>query len=123
MKISELNTDRACDVFCEIVPFIENITSDEELIAELKKKMDITEETTNAEKISLVMSKVKVIAPVLLKKRRDDVLGIVASINGMSVEAVKKQNFMKTMLQVRELLSDKEFLGFFKSFAGLVGGA
>lgn len=123
MKISELSTDRAMDVFCELVPFMENIFSDEQLIAELKKKMDITEETTNAEKMSMVMGKINVIAPILLKKRRNDVLGMLAAINGKTVDEVKKQNFIATLVQVREVIADKDFIDFFKSFAGLVGGA
>lgn len=123
MKISELSTDKAMDVFCELTPFIENIFSDEQLIAELKKKMDITEETTNAEKTAMVLSRINVIAPILLKKRRNDVLGILAAINGKTVDEVKKQNFIATLVQVREVFSDKDFIDFFKSFAVLAGGA
>lgn len=123
MKFSELTTDNALDVFCEVIPYIERIMNDEELVAELKKELDIDENTTNVEKTAIVLSKVKVIAPIILKKRRDDVLGIVAVINGMSVEDIKKQNVVKTLIQVREVLNDKEFMDFFKSFVVVAGGA
>ena len=123
MKFSELTTDNALDVFCEVIPYIEQIMNDEELVAELKKELDIDENTTNVEKTAIVLSKVKVIAPIILKKRRDDVLGIVAAINGVSVKDIKEQNVVKTLIQVREVLNDKEFMDFFKSFVVVAGGA
>lgn len=123
MKFSELSTDSALDVFCEVVPYIERIMNDEELIAELKKEVDIGEDTTNVEKTAIVLSKLNVIAPIILKKRRDDMLGIVAVINGVDVETIKKQNFLKTLIQVREVIGDKDFMDFFKSFVAVARGA
>jgi acetate kinase len=32
MKLSELSTERATDVLCEIAPYFMNITTDEELV-------------------------------------------------------------------------------------------
>lgn len=123
MKFSELQTDSALDVFCEVIPYIERIMNDEELLDELKKKVDIDETTPNAVKFAVVLSKINVIAPIILKKRRDDALGIVASINNMDVEEIKKQNIVKTLIQVREVISDKDFMDFFKSFVVVAGGA
>lgn len=123
MKFSELETDRAMDVFCELVPYIENITSDKQLIDILKKKMNVTEKTTNAEKMSMAVEKLNAIAPIILKKRKDDVLNIIAIINGKPLDEVKKQSIIKTMIDVREIIRDKDFVDFFKSFAGLAEGA
>lgn len=123
MKFSELSTDSALDVFCEVVPYIERIANDDELIAELKKEVDIGDDATNVEKTAVVLSKLNVVAPIVLKKRRDDVLGIIAAINGVDVEAVKKQNFLKTLIQVREVINDKDFMDFFKSFVAVAQGA
>lgn len=122
MKFSELSTDNALDVFCEIIPYIERVMNDDELVAELKKEVDINEDTTTAEKFAIILTKMNVVAPIVLKKRRDDVLGIIASVNGVSVEEVKKQNILKTLAQFRELIKDKDFMDFFKSFVVLAGG-
>lgn len=40
MKISELSTDRALDVLCELTPYVANITGDKALLDELGKKFD-----------------------------------------------------------------------------------
>lgn len=122
MKFSELTTENAMDVFCEITEYVERIMNDSELVDELKKELGITEETTNVEKTAIVLSKIKTIAPILLKKRRDDVLGIVAAVNSMTVDEIKKQNIVKTLLQIREIIGDKDFMDFFKSFVAVVGG-
>lgn len=122
MKFSDLSTDKALDVFCEIIPYIERVMNDEELVSELKKEVDINEDTTTAEKFATILTKINVVAPIVLKKRRDDVLGIIASVNGVSVEEVKKQNILKTLAQFRELIKDKDFMDFFKSFVVLAGG-
>lgn len=123
MKFSELTTENAMDVFCEITEYVERIMGDEELVNELKKELGIDENTPKAEKVAVVLSKIKVIAPIILKKRRDDALGIVAAINGISVDEIKKQNIVKTLVQVREIIGDKDFMDFFKSFVVVVGGA
>jgi hypothetical protein len=123
MKFSELTTENAMDVFCEITEYVERIMNDEELVNELKKELSITDETTNVEKTAIVLSKIKTIAPILLKKRRDDVLGIVAAVNSMTVDEIKKQNIVKTLLQIREIIGDKDFMDFFKSFVSVAGGA
>ena len=40
MKISELTTEQAADVLCELTPYIANITGDKALLDELGKKFD-----------------------------------------------------------------------------------
>lgn len=123
MKFSELSTDNALDAFCEVIPYLERIVCDEELVSELKKEVSITNDTTNVEKTAMVFEKLGVLTPIVLKKRRDDVLGLLAAVNSMSIEEVRKQNFIKTMLQLRELIGDKTFLDFFKSFVAMVASA
>ena len=39
MKISDLSTDRALDVLCEILPNVNSICVDEELVEAVKKKV------------------------------------------------------------------------------------
>ena len=40
MKLSELSTERAADVLCEVTPYIANITGDKALLDELAIKFD-----------------------------------------------------------------------------------
>lgn len=122
MKFSDLSTDEALDVFCEIIPYIERLMNDEELVSELKKETGINKDTTTAEKFAIILTKMNVIAPIVLKKRRGDVLGIISCVNGVDVEEIKKQNILKTLSQFRELIKDKDFMDFFKSFVVLAGG-
>lgn len=115
MKLSEFSTERATDVLCEIAPHAINIMTDDELIAELKTAVDFNVANTMAEKIALIVGKLSKILPVLLKKRKTDIFGILGALNEKSIEAIAKQNIVVTMKQVRDISKDKELLDFFKS--------
>ena len=115
MKLSELSTDRAVDVLCEISPYAINIMTDEELIDELKKAVDFKNANTMAERIVLISGKISKIFPILLKKRKRDLFGILSAINEKTIEEISKQNIIKTMAQIKDISKDKELLDFFKS--------
>lgn len=115
MKISELTTDQALDVLCVITPAVEDIISDEELLAEVRKKIVRTEETTKAEILRFALEKITKIIPILLKKKRESVYTIVAALNVSDVETVKQQNAIKTMAQIREAFNDKDLVDFVRS--------
>jgi hypothetical protein len=122
MKLSELSTDRATDVLCELTPYITNILSDEALLSELRTAIDFKEANTLAEKMALTASKITNIIPILLKNRKSDVFGILGALNEKSVEEIAKQNFIKTMKQIKDIAKDKELLDFFKSCTSMEGG-
>ena len=122
MKLSELSTDRATDVLCELTPYITNILSDEALLSELRTAVDFKEANTLAEKMALTASKITNIIPILLKNRKSDVFGILGALNEKSVEEIAKQNFIKTMKQIKDIAKDKELLDFFKSCTSMEGG-
>ena len=122
MKLSELSTDRATDVLCELTPYITNILSDEALLSELRTAIDFKEANTLAEKMALTASKITNIVPILLKNRKSDVFGILGALNEKSVEEIAKQNFIKTMKQIKDIAKDKELLDFFKSCTSMEGG-
>ena len=69
MKISELSTDRALDVLCELTPYVANITGDKALLDELGKKFD-TKGKSVAEMYTFAAQKCAALAPVLLKAHR-----------------------------------------------------
>lgn len=122
MKLSELSTDRATDVLCELTPYITNILSDEALLSELRTAIDFKESNTLAEKMALTAGKITNIIPILLKNRKSDVFGILGALNEKSVEEIAKQNFIKTMKQIKDIAKDKELLDFFKSCTSMEGG-
>ena len=115
MKLSELSTDRAADVLCEIAPYMVNIMKDDELVEELSVAVDFKYANTMAEKIALTVGKISKILPILFKKRKADILGILGALNNKSVSDIAKQNIVVTMKQIRDISKDKELLDFFKS--------
>lgn len=117
MRISELSTDKAADVLCEVSAYALNIVTDEELRDSLTAQIDAEKPQTAGERYAVGAQKISQWVPILLKKHRDDVFGILAAINGTTIAAIKKQNIIKTMLQVREAVKDKDLMDFFKSCA------
>lgn len=115
MKLSELTTDQAADVLCQLTPYIANITGDKELLDELEKKFDSKGKSV-AELYIFAAQKYATLAPILLKTHKADVFGILSVLNETTPEAVRKQNVLATMAQIRDVFKDKELLDFFKSF-------
>lgn len=119
MKLSEFSTEKAMDILCGLVPYISNISIDEELIDTLKKKLNPAgEELNRATMLALGAQRITEIAPLLLKKHRVDVFGIIATLNEKTVEEIGKQNIIKTMIMIREAIKDEELISFFSSCAG-----
>ena len=115
MKLSELSTDRAADVLCEVTPYIANITGDNALLDELAIKFDSKGKSV-AELYTFSAHKYAQLVPILLKDHRADVFGVLAALNETTAEQIGKQKVMETIKQVGELFRDKELLDFFKSF-------
>lgn len=117
MKLSDLDTSRAADVLCEAGAYALNILTDEELAAELKNKIDDPGEMSLIELYIFGVQKISTLLPVIMKKHRDDVFGILAAVNGCDVNYIASQNIMVTMQMVKDLVSDKDMIDFFKSCA------
>lgn len=115
MKISELTTERAADVLCELTPYIANVTGDKALLDELGKKFDSKGKSV-AELYIFAAHKYATLVPILLKDHREDVFGVLSVLNETEPEKIAEQNILSTMKQMRDLFQDKELLDFFKSF-------
>lgn len=116
MKISELTTERAADVLCEVSIYALNILSDKELLASLRMQLEGTDgDSTKAEMIAVASEKIAELVPLLLKKHKDDVFGIVAAVNGLTLEQVRQQKIIKTMTAIKEMAQDKDLIDFFRS--------
>jgi hypothetical protein len=121
MRLSEISTERAADILCELTPYVSNIASDDELLGELRRAIDSKKVINKAEWIVLGVDKINKLVPIILKKRKNDVFGIIGVLNDKTVDEIAKQNFLATMRQIKEIIKDKELLDFFKSCAGSEG--
>lgn len=117
MKLSELNTDRALDVLCELTPYVENIVSDEAVVSAVGKVIKYDSQMNRYGLFLVGIEKISKIIPLLLKTHRADMYGILSAINSQSVEEIAAQNSILTLRQIREVLQDKELIDFFKSSA------
>lgn len=116
MKISELTTDRAADVLCEASIYISNICGDKELMGEISKDLNLKGDESTLEHLMILADKVSVLSPLVFKRHKSDIFGVVAVFNGMTAADVGKQNIMVTIAQVKDLFDDKEFKDFFTLF-------
>lgn len=124
MKLSEITTDRAAEVLCELTPLIDSIITDEELMQALSAAIgaDDKAEMSIGQKLLLVSSKMSKIVPILFKKRKSETFGILGILNGKTTEQIAAQNILVTMAQVRDLAYDRELTDFFKSCRNADGG-
>ena len=122
MKLSQLTTDKALDVLCEITPFVSNIVTDDDLMETIGKSVKREGGLTKTGIMLLGAEKLTSIVPIVMKTHRSDVYGIVAALNGMEPEEIARQNIIKTTMQIRDICKDKELLDFFKSCAEPTAG-
>lgn len=117
MKLSELSTDRAADVLCEITPFLANLAGDTALQDTLRDKLKLQDgqKLSTAELYTFGAQKLAVIVPIVLKDHRADVFGMLAALNGTTAAQIAAQGVMDTMGQLREVMQDKQLRDFFKS--------
>ena len=116
---SELSTDEALEVVLQIAQPITNLINDEALVKEMQKAMP-KGETTRIAMQRFGLAKIVKLLNIALKQHREDVYAILAPFNGLTVEEIGKQNFLITCKQAADLLNDKGFVDFFKSY--LAGG-
>lgn len=115
MRLSELSTDRAADVLCEISVHLLTITADEELLQQFKDTLGDAAGKTRAEMLMYGVDKIGKIVPLLLKKHKPEVFGILAVLNCKTVAEIGKQNIILTMSQIRDAIKDKELVNFIRS--------
>lgn len=117
MKLSELSTDKALDVLCELTPYISNIASDDSVVGAVGKIVDTDKNINLYGKGLLLVERMGEIVPVLLKTHRPDIYGILSIMNERPEAEIAAQKLTDTIRQVRELFQDPELLSFFKSSA------
>lgn len=116
MKISELNTDRALDVLCELTPYISNIASDEDMVAAVGKIVKPADDTNVYGAGLMLVERIGEIIPALFRNHRSDVYGILSVLNDKSTADIAAQPVLETIQQVRAAFQDGDLLSFFRSF-------
>lgn len=95
MNLKEMNTDQLADLYVNIAPLIENITSGKHW-----------EEIAKAGEGELTVKKMLTgVLPLLLKYNRTDVFSIIGAVNGKTAEEIAKQPFPRTLAMAREILT------------------
>lgn len=116
MKLSEISTDRFLDIICDITPYVTEIVEDEEikktLIEKIKNASGSKDEIIELG-VGKTLNKITKLIPLLLRKRRNSVYGILSVINEKNIEEYRNQNSLVTIKELNELLKDESFVDFF----------
>lgn len=112
MKLSEIKGERTLDVIAELIEPIANIAGDKDT-AKLFKKEKAPEGVDPRE---FAINRLKKGVPSLLKNHKQDVVAILAAIEGVLVsEYTKSMNLAKLARDCVELITDEEFADLFIS--------
>lgn len=108
MRLSEIRGRRVFEVMAELVDPIHNIASDADF--------------TDALKGGELGDKLKQAVPSLMKTHQDDLVAIMASLEGTTPdEYVESLDFPKFIADVYSVITDKELIAFFTSFDAIEG--
>lgn len=110
MKLSEMNTNEACDAVVRLTEPISNISNDPQMEKALKDIAGLQGQMTALQALSTVFPK---LVPNLLKDHLEDVYEIISILSGLSVAEIGKMKFTETIKVLRECI-DKDLLDFFK---------
>lgn len=114
MQLSQLDTNKMCDIFCEITEPISVILSDQNLLDVLKDKMGLKPESSKAEQLQAGAMKIGLLAPILLKDHRKEVYKILATVNEKTIEEIAEQKAMITIKEIKDFITDKDLMSFFQ---------
>jgi hypothetical protein len=108
MKLSDFNSDKAAEKLCEVSVWLKPILSDEDVLAIISDEVDMQGKTT-AYAVAMGFSRILDAIPLILKRHREALFSIVATINEASLEDVKNQPFSDTIDQTMEIVGDPIF--------------
>ena len=112
MKLSNIKGERTLDVIADIIEPIANIANDEEATSLFKKEK--TPEGITAKKF--LVERIKKSVPILLKEHKQDIISILAAIEGKKQEQYKEElNLVKLTKDCIDLLNDPVFIELFIS--------
>lgn len=110
-NVHEMNTEEAREALCKAAALVKNIVCDPGIVEMFREKLP-----EDAIKADLYMLRAKnncSLIYLVLDKHKEDAYGVLAALNGATVEEIKTLTFDETKKLVNDLLNDKEILGFF----------
>lgn len=121
MKLSDVRGERTLDVIADLIGPIAEIASDEEVVA-LFRREKVPE---GVEPRDFFVKRVRKAAPVLLKGHKQQVIQILAAIEGTDPEEYAESlNLAKLLRDLVDLMTDEEFVAFLSpSETGTAGAA
>ena len=114
MKLSDIKGERVLNVIADLIDPVANIAEDKEAI-ELFTRKKVPEGKTAKE---FALERIKKSVPKLLKVHKNDIITILATLEGVSpAEYEKELNLLKLISDFTELLTDDAFMALFTSAA------
>lgn len=112
MRLSDIHGERVFDVIADIIDPIANIAEDEKASAMFRREK--IPEGMTAKKFA--MQRARRATPALLHGHKNDIVAILATIEGVSADDYKGAlNLVKLVRDTTELLTDETFWGLFQS--------
>lgn len=112
MKLSDVKGERTLEVIAELVEPIANIAEDSDIAAMFKREAA----PEGMEAREFFLQRMRKAVPALLKTHNEDVLQILSTIKGVSVDEYAKEMTLASVFgDMYELLTDQEFLSFLSS--------
>ena len=112
MKLSDIKGERTLDVIAEIIEPISNIAQDKQAAALFKRE----KAPKGMDARSFAIEKLKNAAISLLKAHKNDIIAILAAIQGIGAEEYAKSlNIAKLVHDFIEIANDSEFINLFIS--------
>lgn len=112
MRLSEIKGERVLDVIADIAPHVISIASDDEA-KRFFKGVEPKEGQTPTEAFA---ERMRVGAPALLKSHREDVVAVLAALDGVTPdEYVEGMTLGSVLVDLFELLTDQAFEDFLSS--------
>lgn len=121
MRLSDVRGERTLDVIADLINPIAEIASDEEAVA-LFRREKVPE---GVEPRDFFVKRARKAAPALLKGHKQQVIQILAAIEGTDPEEYAESlNLAKILRDLRDLMTDEEFVAFLSpSETGTAGAA
>lgn len=112
MKLSDIKGERVFDVIADIIDPIANIAADDEAANLFKRKP--LPKAVDARKFTI--NRMRASVPKLIKSHKDDVVSILAIMEGISAEEyVKELNMLNLISDFADLITDDGILALFTS--------
>lgn len=110
MKLSDIKGERTLDVIAEVIEPIANLAEDKDVTALFTRQRLPQGMTAN----EFLIARIKKAAPKLLKKHKEDVIAILATIEGISPQEYGANlNLVKLISDCVDLLADDAFHALF----------